>query len=241
MVDEVALKSAAERISTEPPPPSEAPDLGPTEEAAPAPEPEPQPEQPAPAPPPPKPAPPKQEAPKAKPKPPSPPKAEPKKAQPKKQEAAKAPTKQAEKSSGKAEKSRGSLLGDNFLSGLQSDKPVKSTAKAPPATSIGPAQKSALDAEIRRQLKPYWKAPTGADADLLRTIVAVDLNKDGSISGTPSIIQTTGQTASNRTQVKLHQEQAIKAIKLAAPFKLPADLYDAWKSLQLGFDKRLSQ
>jgi hypothetical protein len=42
--------------------------------------------------------------------------------------------------------------------------------------------------------------------------------------------------------VKLHQELAVKAIRLAAPFKLPADLYDnGWQSLRIAFDKRLSQ
>jgi len=40
MVDEVALQSTAPQISTAPPPPSIAPEQGPTEDAAPAPEPQ---------------------------------------------------------------------------------------------------------------------------------------------------------------------------------------------------------
>ena len=48
--------------------------------------------------------------------------------------------------------------------------------------------------------------------------------------------------ASNRPQVKLHQEQAVRAARLASPFKLPREYYDAWKLLSpIGFDKRLSQ
>ncbi|MPT47174.1 MAG: cell envelope biogenesis protein TolA [Sphingobium sp.] len=109
------------------------------------------------------------------------------------------------------------------------------------ATTIGPAQKSALDAEIRRQIKPHWKAPTGADVESLRTIVELKLARDGSIIGEPRIVDTTGVTASNRTQVRLHQEQAIKAVKLAAPFRLPANFYSAWQTLQINLDKRLSQ
>ncbi|PZU60490.1 MAG: cell envelope biogenesis protein TolA [Sphingobium sp.] len=244
MVDEVALHSMAPRISTEPPPPSEAPDKGPTEEAAPAPQPEPQ-EDVAPAPPPPKPAPPKKATEAEKPVPKPKPKPEPPKPA--------APTKPREKpktekekpatttGKGKTDRPRGSLLGKDFLKGIQSEAPAKKAAATPPATSVGPAQKAALDAELRRQLKPYWQAPTGADAELLRTVVAVELNKDGSLAGTPEVIETNGQNASNRTLVQRHQENAVKAVRLAAPFKLPADLYDGWKSLRLTFDKRLSQ
>lgn len=248
MVDEVALHSTAPKVSFEPPPPSEAPEKGPTEEAAPAPAPKPEPEEtPAPPPPKPTPAPPKQDAekPKAKPKPekPAPPKAAPKpkpeKEKPKVEE--KKPATAAGK--GKTDRPRGSLLGKDFLKGIQTETPAKKPiAAATPASAVGPAQKAALDAEIRRQIKPYWKAPTGADVELLRTIVAVELNRDGSISGAPQAIETTGQNASNSAQVKLHQELAVKAIRLAAPFKLPADLYDnGWQSLRIAFDKRLSQ
>ena len=110
-----------------------------------------------------------------------------------------------------------------------------------PASSIGPAQQSALAAEIRRQIKPFWKAPTGADADLLRTTLSVRLARDGALVGDPQVISTSGQTASNRGQVRLHQEQAIKAVRLAAPFRLPPDLYDGWKSLSVTVDRKLSQ
>ena len=54
------------------------------------------------------------------------------------------------------------------------------------------------------------------------------------------VIDTVGVTESNRGQVRLHQEAAVKAVRLAAPFVLPAELYDAWKVLEpVGFDKRL--
>ncbi|MFO1260646.1 MAG: cell envelope biogenesis protein TolA [Sphingomonadaceae bacterium] len=108
-----------------------------------------------------------------------------------------------------------------------------------PASAIGPEQKSALGAEIRRQIKPYWKAPTGADVELLRTTVSFRLARDGSLIGDPEVVATTGQTQSNSAQVRVYQEQALKAVRLAAPFRLPPDLYDGWKSLNINFDKRL--
>ncbi|HEX7742259.1 MAG TPA: cell envelope biogenesis protein TolA, partial [Sphingobium sp.] len=142
---------------------------------------------------------------------------------------------------GKAEKPKGSLLGKDFLKGIDTNADAPRKPAPPPAAAMGPAQKAALDAEIRRQVKPYWKSPTGADVEQLRTFVDVQLSQSGAIVGTPQIFDTTGVTASNRAQVKLHQELAIRAIRLAAPFKLPADLYDGWKSLRISFDKRLSQ
>jgi len=261
LVDELDLKSTAPQISTQPPPPSVAPEEGPTEDAAPAPVPEPAPApepEPTPAPPPPKPAPPKKDVPKAAPKPkpaPERPAAKPKPTPPKPKPAAAAPASAQQKAApkpkattparasgqGKAEKPKGSLLGKDFLKGIDTEADAPRKAAPPPAAAIGPAQKAALDAEIRRQVKPYWKSPTGADVEQLRTFVDVQLSQSGAIIGTPEIFNTTGVTASNRAQVRLHQELAIRAIKLAAPFKLPPDLYDGWKSLRISFDKRLSQ
>lgn len=246
IVDEVALKSAAPKVSFEPPPPSQAPEKGPTDEgrAEPVPAPEPEPIV-APAPPKAAPAKPKAISPAPQPKPaPRTPAAAAKPA-PAREKPKATPEKPAAKAGkGKTERPKGSLLGPDFLKGISEQAPAKPKSNATPAAAIGPAQKAALDAEIRRQIKPYWKAPTGADAEQLRTIVAVKLNRDGSISGTPQVKETTGQTASNRSQVTLHQEQAIKAVRLAAPFKLPAEFYEGssgWNSLEINFDKRLSQ
>lgn len=263
LVDEIDLKSMAPQVSTQPPPPSVAPEEGPTEDAAPAPAPEPtpapapKPER-TPAPPPPKPAPSKKDVPKAAPKPkpaPDKPAQKPKPTPPKPKPAAAAPAPPPQKAKappkasaparasgqGKADKPKGSLLGKDFLKGIDTESDAPRKPAPPPAAAMGPAQKSALDAEIRRQVKPYWKAPTGADVEQLRTFVDVQLGRDGAIQGSPQIFDTTGVTPSNRAQVKLHQELAMRAIRLAAPFKLPADLYDGWKSLRISFDKRLSQ
>ncbi|CCW17184.1 TolA protein [Sphingobium indicum BiD32] len=277
MVDEVALQSTAPKLSAEPPPPSVAPEQGPTQDAAPAPKPEPAPEpvpvppkpQPKPTPPKPvakpapakpKPAPPKKEVAKVAPKPkPAPEKPAPKaKPAPDKPKAAATPSKPAAKASakpatkaparasgqGKADKPKGSLLGNDFLKGIDTsaDAPRKPPAPAP-AAAMGPAQKSALDAELRRQLKPHWRPPSGADADRLVTLLEVRLDKSGAVIGTPEVIDQLGVTASNRPQAKLHAERAIQAVKLASPFRnMPPEFYDQWKWLRpLRFDARLNR
>ncbi|MDR7155114.1 hypothetical protein J2W40_001936 [Sphingobium xenophagum] len=297
MVDEVALQSTAPQISTAPPPPSIAPEQGPTQDAAPAPEPEPapvpappQPAPPQPAPPKPqpkpapskevakpapeKPAPAKKEVAKAKPKPApekptpaaksTPAKPTPAKTAPAKAKADAKPTKPAAAASakpstkpatkadaparasgqGKADKPKGSLLGKDFLKGIDTNADAPRRPPAPaPAAAMGPAQKSALDAELRRQLKPHWRPPSGADADQLVTLLEVRLDRNGAVIGTPQIIDQLGVNASNRPQAQLHAERAIQAVKLASPFRnMPPEFYDQWKWLRpLRFDARLNR
>ena len=260
LVDEVALKSAAPRISAEPPPPSEAPEKGPTQDAAPEPEPAPA-SEPAPAPPKPKPAPPKKDVPKAAPKPkpapekPAPPKAKPAPEKPNKPAAAAPAPKKKDapkpkkdaparaSGSGKADKPKGSLLGKDFLKGIDTDADAPRKPAAPAASSMGPQQKAALDAELRRQLKPHWRPPSGADADQLVTLLEVRLDKNGRVIGQPEVIDQLGVTASNRPQAQLHAERAIQAVKLASPFtNLPPQYYEQWKWLRpLRFDARLNR
>lgn len=115
------------------------------------------------------------------------------------------------------------------------------TGKGMPAAEFGPKQVAALGAAINRQLKPYWQAPQGADAELLVTRVRFRLNTDGSLAGEPQVLGTTGQNEANKAQVQRHQEQAIRAVKRAAPFDLPKELYDGWKVVTTSFDRRLSQ
>lgn len=257
LVDEVDLKSMAPQVSTAPPPPSVAPEEGTTEDAAPAPLPEPAPApepEPTPAPPPPKPAPKPVAKPAPKPKPaPAKPADKPKPSPQKPKPAATVPAKSTQKADskaksdkparasgqGKAEKPRGSLLGKDFLKGIdaEADAPRKATA---PAAALGPAQKNALNAEISRQLKPYWRAPSGADADQLVTILRWRLNRDGSLADGPTVVDQTGVTASNRPQASVHRENAIKAVRSAAPFRLPPEYYDTWKNIvSFKFDRRL--
>ena len=263
LVDEVALESMAPRVSTQPPPPSVAPDEGPTEDAAPAPMPEPAPApepEPTPAPPPPKPAPPKKDVPKAAPKPkpaPEKPAAKPKPTPPKPKPSAAAPAPAQKKAApkpkanaparasgqGKAEKPKGSLLGKDFLKGIDTESDAPRKAAPAPAATMGPAQKSALDAELRRQLKPHWRPPSGADADQLVTLLEVRLDKNGNVVGAPQVIEQRGVTASNRPQAQIHAERAVQAVKLASPFRnLPPEYYEQWKWLRpLRFDARLNR
>ncbi len=132
---------------------------------------------------------------------------------------------------------RGSRLNDNFLAGT-SDSTGDSGS---PAAVVGPAQQASIAQAIIRQLRPHWSPPSGVDVDQLVTIVRFRLNRDGSLAGAPEVVRTTGQNDSNRNQVSRHQEQALRAVRLAAPFNLPEEYYSGWRTITSNFDNRLAQ
>lgn len=259
------MAEAAPDVAPELGEPQPAP--APVVEPAPRPEPPkpvPVPPQPKPQPAPPKPVPPKPVPPKPQPKPqpapkpapprpappkPAPPKPAPAKPAPAKPAAAKpAPAKaQLAKPGDESPRRRpdapsgGSRIGSDFLKGVPgSTKP--GTATTPPAAVIGADVKASLVGAISREIKPHWAAPQGVDTDKLVTILAWDLNPDGSLAGRPRVVDQQGITPANEAQAKRHAEQAIRAVQLAAPFDLPDNYYAGWKRIAaFRFDRKLSQ
>ena len=104
-------------------------------------------------------------------------------------------------------------------------------------------QQASIDAAIIRQLKPHWSPPSGVDVDRLVTVVRFRLNRDGSLNGNPEVLRQTGVTDANRAQATRHQEQAIRAVRLAAAqgFNLPERFYSGWSVVTSNFDNRLAQ
>lgn len=122
---------------------------------------------------------------------------------------------------------RDTRLGEGFLE----DAGKSDQQTAPPAERIGPAEQASLQQAIARQLRPHWKPPSGAGAEDLVTILAFDLNPDGSLKGRPRVVRQTGVTDTNRPQAGRHEELAIRAVQLAAPFDLPEKYYNGWKRI----------
>jgi hypothetical protein len=120
------------------------------------------------------------------------------------------------------------------------DAPSRPANPGNPAARFGPAEQASLEQAINRQLKPHWSAPSGVDAERLVTVLAWELNEDGSLKGPPRVVSQSGVTDSNRPQAPLHAERAIRAVQLAAPFDLPPEFYDKWKRIRTWrFDRRL--
>lgn len=138
-----------------------------------------------------------------------------------------------------APKSGGSRVGDNFLAGM-GDSAATSETRAP-ASSAGPANTASLLQAIVRNIKPHWQPPSGPDVDQLVSKIRFRLNRDGSLNGRPQLVGQRGENATNATQAGRHAEQAIRAVQLAAPFDLPEEYYDSWKTVTLDFDWKLAQ
>lgn len=124
----------------------------------------------------------------------------------------------------------GSRIGNDFLPGAGSSTTTQESR--PPASAIGASAKASLLQSVLRQIKPHWSAPDGADADKLYTLVSFQLNEDGSLKGSPTCKPTQGVTDGNRPQAERHCDYAIRAVRRAAPFKLPDEYYNAWKTVR---------
>ncbi|MCB2086413.1 MAG: energy transducer TonB [Sphingomonadaceae bacterium] len=135
----------------------------------------------------------------------------------------------------------GSRIGSDFLPGQGSSTTTNETRI--PANQIGASARASIGQAIARQVKPHFqgKVPTGADAEKLVTILAFELNPDGSLKGRPRVVRQLGVTPANEAQKARHAEVAIRAVQLAAPFDLPDEYYNAWKSISgARFDRNLS-
>ncbi|MGY6551400.1 MAG: energy transducer TonB [Erythrobacter sp.] len=139
-----------------------------------------------------------------------------------------------------AARTGGSRVGEDFLSGMGSSTRTDETRAA--ASQIGASAKASIQQALARQVKPHWTAPQGLDVDQLVTLIDFDLNPDGSLKGRPRVRSQSGINDSNRAQAARHAENAIRAVQLAEPFNLPAEYYEAWKTVRgAQFDRNTSR
>jgi TPR repeat protein len=89
---------------------------------------------------------------------------------------------------------------------------------------------------FRMHLSKYWALPRGVDPNSnLRITVRVQLNPDGTLSQTPTVMEGPPSAAG----VAL-AKSAVKALQLAQPFTmLKAENYNQWKEMELVFDSKL--
>jgi len=139
--------------------------------------------------------------------------------------------------SASATRSGGSRVNENFMQGMSDATGDSGTPGDRPSAQ----QQASIASAVIRQLKPHWNPPSGVEVDRLVTVVRFRLNADGSLSGTPEVVRQTGVTDANRPQAPRHAEQAIRAVRLAAPFNLPERFYSEWDVLTSNFDNRLAQ
>ena len=229
--------------------PKESMDAAPQETSAPAPTPEASPE-----PTPPEPTPPEPEAvpeptpkptPKPKPEPVKPPKpveTKPKPVEPKPVKPAK-PVVKAEAKPERFDAAELSSLIDKSLP--KAPKKVRDPSdfaksielSIPKSARIDARATASLAAAIRAQIAPCWNPPIGgADVRKMTVVLSIQLTREGQVVGRPSVIGQTGATAGNGAYSKAFADTAVRAVLRCAPLKLPADMFEAWKSFELHFD-----
>lgn len=123
-----------------------------------------------------------------------------------------------------------SRIGNDFLPGAAAG---NGKAATPPGAAITPELRMSFAQAVLRQVRPNWqgRVPQGLDAEKLVSIISVQLNRDGSIAGEPVLLRQEGINDANSSQARRHGEEAIRAVKLSAPFRLPPDAYEGWKKL----------
>lgn len=234
-------------------PPAPAPEPQPRPEPAPpqpqpAPAPKPQPKpQPKPAPekaaPKPKPAPAPKPEPKPKPQPKE--KAAREAADQKTEKAAAAPAKSASKSStskskpsdkpgagakenAKADRQRGGRLGSDFLKGLTAERSsTRNSDAAPSAARIDGRALASIVQAIARQIQPCAdrQVDPGPGANQIVTTLNLRLNRDGTLSATPTVVRQTGVDDDNQRYARRVVDLGIAAFKGCSPLRLPAEYY----------------
>ena len=243
LVDKVGLQATAPQTVT-PPAQSKAPELGAPEDApaAPAEESRPDPTLPKPQPkaaPPPRPAP-------APPQPKKPVTPTPDKAkEPPRHEATTAakPAKAQAQATGAGtrpgKRPRGGDLGDIMKGvGVQ---PTKSTSQAPQAATMSAQAAMDIGSKIKQLVQPCASEQRLLAPGVQRILVSIRLsiNRDGSLSADPRVIDHAGVDDDNRRYVDQVDERAIAAFKCAAPLRgLPQELYDVpngWRTFTLRF------
>jgi hypothetical protein len=127
----------------------------------------------------------------------------------------------------------GSAIGTDFLDGV-----AGARGAGQPLAQPGPAEVSSIRAQINKQLLGPWNActVTGLDIQKLRAEVTFTLDRSGGVVSVNAPV-VSGVTESNRPQVKRFGECAVRAVRQAAPFKLPPQYYDHWKTYKRPFRK----
>ena len=102
-----------------------------------------------------------------------------------------------------------------------------------PTGSAATLSQSDIDA-LRAQIQACWNPPPGAlEARDLVVDVRLQLNRDGSVSAEPQVMNR-----GSHPQFQVAAEAARRAIKRCAPYKMPIAKYDLWQDVEVRFDPR---
>jgi len=100
-----------------------------------------------------------------------------------------------------------------------------------PTANAPELSQNEIDA-LRAQLMGCWNPPVGvAEAKDLIVVVRFALNRDGSVSGDPMVVNR-----GNNALFQIAAESATRAVRRCQPFRLPPSKYEAWRDVEVKFD-----
>jgi hypothetical protein len=85
---------------------------------------------------------------------------------------------------------------------------------------------------LKKQIGGCWNPPpavSGAGADAPSAIVKFKLKQDGSLAGEPVVV------GSHADPSQVVAKTALAAVKRCQPFRLPPNLYEFWKEMEIDF------
>ena len=98
---------------------------------------------------------------------------------------------------------------------------------------------AALVKQIREQVRRCWNPPIGIkDAHKMQVRVRIELNPDGTLIGSPRIVDR--QRLSADPVFRAYAESAVRALQnpRCRPLRLPLESYKAWRAISFNFDTR---
>ncbi len=96
-----------------------------------------------------------------------------------------------------------------------------------------------LEAALRSQIEPCWLEPANmADAARLRVVVSIDLGIDGRVLRDPILVTPSSRAGASPSLV-VAIDNALRAVRDCAPFRLPPDRYETWRQVRFSFDPQL--
>ncbi|MBY0301163.1 MAG: cell envelope biogenesis protein TolA, partial [Sphingomonas ginsenosidimutans] len=127
-----------------------------------------------------------------------------------------------------AARPRGGRLGDDFLKGLTAEPSKARNSDAPPsAARVDGKALAAIQQAIARQIQPCAdrQVDPGPGANQIVTTLNLRLNRDGTLSATPTVVRQSGVDDDNRRYARRVVDLGIAAFKGCSPLKLPAEYY----------------
>jgi hypothetical protein len=95
-----------------------------------------------------------------------------------------------------------------------------------------------LEAALRAQIKDCWLEPADmSNPRSLLVVVNIELGIDGRLMREPQLVSPSSKAGASASLV-VAIDNALRAVRQCAPFTLPPDRYESWRSVQFSFDPR---